>query len=708
MSDNVTLAERRATLLQAAAKVGRSVTSILDPDLLLDQTVDIICDEFGFYYAGVFLIDEMGEWAVLQSGRGKSGAEMLAAGHKLKVDGHSMIGAATGQRQARIALDVGDEPVHFKNPYLPDTRSEMALPLAIGEKVIGALTVQSVEEAAFSDDDITALQTMADQLAVAINNASLHLQNRRLLARVERRARLLAAASQVGRDVTSILDMDELMSAMVDIICNAYGFYYAGIFMVDEAREWAVLRTGRGDAGDTMVAAGHKLAVGGHSMIGACVDLNEARIALDVGEEPVHFKNPYLPHTRSEMALPLVIRGQTIGAVTVQSVEEAAFSDNDITSLQAMADQLAIAINNARLLKELEAAHSELVRTKTFEALATSTLAAIHWIGNKALPISASVGLLRDDLQSLAEADPDLVESMLEDLATIEASSRLIVSVQEHLIGPAREEKPRPAMVDDVVKDTVVGLGIPDNVVSYDVAPDLPLIVADTTQLSRAFGYVLRNGLEAMEGTAEQHIMIEIAAAADERFVAVRFTDTGPGIPGEDIAKIWAAFYTTKGAKHAGLGLSACLQILKQSDGQISAANAPDGGAVFELLIPIFDGILASTEFPTDRSILLVDDDDSWSRFAKAALVDAGNTVTHSVDGQVDLEAFDSILVDDALEAADIRAVLKRVRAAGMGDRTFVVASSLRVERTMTLMPFGVQDVVLKPYAAGALAKLVS
>jgi GAF domain-containing protein len=633
---------------------------------------------------------------------------MLAAGHKLKVDGHSMIGAATGQRQARIALDVGEEPVHFKNPYLPHTRSEMALPLAIGDKVIGALTVQSVEEAAFSDDDIIALQTMADQLAVAINNASLHLQNRRLLARVERRARLLAAASQVGRDVTSILDMDQLMSAMVDIICDAYGFYYAGVFLVDEAREWAVLRAGRGEAGAAMVAAGHKLAVGGHSMIGACVDLNEARIALDVGEEPVHFKNPYLPHTRSEMALPLTVRSETIGAVTVQSVEEAAFSDNDITSLQAMADQLAIAINNARLLKELEAAHAELVRTKTFEALATSTLAAIHWIGNKALPISASVGLLRDDLQSMTDADPELVESMLEDLATIEDSSRLIVSVQEHLIGPAREEKPRPAMVNDVVKDTVAALGIPAHVISYDVAPDLSLIVTDTTQLSRAFGYVLKNGLEAMAGADEQHIMIEIAPADDERFVAVRFTDTGPGIPEEDIDKIWAAFYTTKGAKHAGLGLSACLQILKQAEGEISAANALDGGAVFELLLPVFDGVLPTAEFPSGKSILLVDDDDAWSRFARTALVDARNTVTHSADGQIDLEAFDLILVDDALEAADIRAVLKRVRAAGMGDKTFVVASSLRVERTMALMPFGVRDVVLKPYVAGALAKLVS
>jgi K+-sensing histidine kinase KdpD len=415
------------------------------------------------------------------------------------------------------------------------------------------------------------------------------------------------------------------------------------------------------------------------------------------------------------MALPLTVGGKVIGAVTVQSVEEAAFSDDDITSLQAMADQLAIAINNARLLKELEAAHAELVRTKTFEALATSTLAAIHWIGNKALPISASVSLLRDDLESIVETDPALVDSMLEDLTTIEDSARLIVSVQEHLIGPAREEKPRPVMVDDVVKDTAVTLGIPVDMVSYTVAPDLPLIVADPTQLSRAFGYVLKNAVEAVRGADEQRIMIEItpararagAPADDEHMVAVRITDTGPGIPEEDVEKIWAAFYTTKGVKHAGLGLSACFQIIKQSDGRISAANAPDGGAVFELLIPIFEGTLPSAQLPTDKSILLIDDNDAWSRFVQTTLGGAGNTVTRSIDGQINLDAFDLILVDDAPETADIRSVLKQVRAAGAGSKTLVVASSLRVERTMELMPFGVQDVVLKPYTVDALVELV-
>jgi GAF domain-containing protein len=707
MPDNDTLAERRATLLHAAAQVGRNVTSILDPDLLLEQTVDIICDEFGFYYAGVFLIDETGEWAVLRAGRGEAGAQMVSAGHKLRVNGHSMIGAATGQHKALIALDVGDEPVHFKNPYLPDTRSEMALPLAVGDEVIGALTVQSVEEAAFTDDDVTVLQTMADQLAVAIHNANLHQENRRLLARAERRARLLEAASQVGRDVTSILDMDELLNRTVDIICDAYGFYYAGVFLVDDADEWAVLRAGRGEAGAKMMAKGHRLRVGGHSMIGTCVAQHQARIALDVGEEPVHFKNPDLPHTRSEMALPLTVGDRVIGAVTIQSVEEAAFSDYDITSLQAMADQLAVAINNARLLEELEAAHAELVRTKTFEALATSTLAAIHWIGNKALPISTSVGLLRDDVQSLTDVDPNLVASMIEDLETIEDSARLIVSVQEHLIGPARERKPRAAMVDDIVKDTVVAMGIPSEMVSYIIAPDLPLVEGDTTQLSRAFSYVLKNALEAMEDEDEQRIIIEVAPVPDERSVAVRVTDTGPGILGEDMERIWAAFYTTKGAKHAGLGLSACYQILSQADGQVSAANAPEGGAVFEMLIPVFEGRLPKEEFPVGQSILLIDDDDAWSRFVKDALVQAGSSATVSVDGQVDFNLFDLILVDSTLEGNDVRDVLARVRASGAGDRTLVVASSLRVEQAMELMPFGIRDVVLKPYVSAALAELV-
>ncbi len=705
MPNNTSLAERRATLLQAAAQVGRAITSILDPDELLERAVDIICEAYGFYYAGVFLIDETGKWAVLRAGYGAPGAAMLAEGYKLEVGGRSMVGAATSMGNAMIALDVGKEPVHLKNPHLPLTRSEMALPLIVGGKVIGALTVQSTEEAAFSSDDITALQAMADQLAIAIQNARFHQEVTRMGAQAKRHATLLAAAAEVGRNITSILDLDELLRKAVDIICDAYGFYYAGVFLIDETGKWAVLRAGRGDAGAAMIAEGHRLEVGGHSMIGTATGQRRALIALDVGEEPVHFKNPHLPLTRSEMALPLIVGNEVIGALTVQSTEEAAFSDEDITSLQAMADQLAIAIQNARLLKELEAAHAELVRTKTFEAIATTTNEAIHWIGNKALPISVSVGRLKEDLQRIARTDPDLLRSMHEDLALIDESARLILSVKEHLIGPAREEKPRAAMLDDVVKDTAVAMSIPPDVIHTTVWPNLPLGRADTTQLSRAVRYVLQNALEAIADAQEQRITVEIAPAEEGRYVAIRIADSGPGIPDED--KIWATFYTTKGRQHAGLGLSACLQIIRQIEGKVSAANQPGGGAVIEMLIPVFDGVLPAPRFSAGKSILLVDDDDPWSHCARQVLKKAGNVVSRSADGQADLQSFDLILLDDVLETADTLVVLDRLRAAGAGGKTLVLASSLRVERTMELMRFGARDVLLKPYTETELAEMV-
>ena len=706
------LAERRAALLHAGAQVSRSITSILDPDVLLHKTVDIICEAFGFYYAGVFLLDETGEWAVLQAGRGEAGGSMVAEGHKLRVGGLSMIGAASGRNKALIALDVGDEPVHFKNPHLPLTRSEMALPLAVGGKVIGALTVQSVEEAAFSEDDITALQAMADQLAVAIYNARLYLENSRLLAQATRRARLLMAAAEVGKDVTSILDLDELLHRTVDIICDAYGFYYAGIFLPDATGTWAVLRAGRGEAGAIMVAEDHKLQVGGLSMIGASIAERKARIALDVGEEAVFFKNPHLPLTRSEMALPLVVGDQVIGAVTVQSVEAAAFSDEDVSSLQAMADQLAIALDNAHLLRELEVAHAELVRIKTFEAIATATTEAIHWIGNKALPITVSVQRLREDLTDLSGVDPDVVDSMREDLLLIEGSARLIVQVKEYLIGPAREYMPEPAMIDDVIKDTARVMDIPSSVIDFTIAPQLPLGIVDTTQLSRAFRYVLQNALEATEGVAAPHIHVEIAPAEETGmlYVVTRISDNGPGISEAEMDKIWVSFYTTKGAKHAGLGLPACAQILRQIDGKIVARNLPDEGVVFELFAPAFAA--AGTErvapLPVGKRFLLVDDDDVWSRFVERTLVEAQNTVTRAVGGEINFADFDEIIVDEVLGTADSLALLKAIAKAGAAGKTLVMASSVRVERMMDLLRFGVRDVLIKPYTRAALAEKLS
>lgn len=640
-------ASRRATLLNAAAQVSRNISSILDPDELLPRTVDIICDEYGFYYAGIFLIERLEDgqdWAVLKAGRGKAGQIMIEHNHKLAVGGRSMVGACTALNDARIALDVGKEAVWFNNPFLPDTRSEMALPLAVGGRVIGALTVQSTDEAAFSEEDISSLQAMADQLAVAINNARLHQQNEQLFRQAARRATLLQAGAIVSRNITSILDLDELLSGTVDIICEEYGFYYSGIFLVDhepdeEGRRWAVLQAGRGEAGRKMVDRSHKLEVGGNSMIGAAVALGEARISLDVDEEKVWYPNPLLPKTRSEMALPLIIKGQAIGALTVQSEEEAAFSEEDISSLQMMADQLAVAINNARLLQDLEAANQELVRTKTFESIATATGETIHWVGNKAAPIPGCVERIREDVgrfiylaaEFLSRGDESLkkepvvklilhadhllkeqmpnidasvdkirgksfrklkrmldIESVLEDLDIIEHSGQTILQIKEDLIGPARRMKQQQTDVVDIVKQNIRGFALPPGTVSYSIDGEIPPVWVDPVQMGRVILNLVKNAMEAMEEQPNPHIFVAIRKES-EAFVIIDIADNGCGIPEDELTNIWMTFHTSKAKKGGtGLGLPACLQIMERMGGKIGVVSEVGIGSTFTLHVPIY------------------------------------------------------------------------------------------------------------------------
>jgi GAF domain-containing protein len=177
---------RRTAQLEAAATVARGAAEIRDMDTLLNETVRLISDRFGFYHAGIFLVDEAGEYAVLRAASSEGGQRMLARGHRLAVGKVGIVGYVAGTGKPRIALDVGADAVFFDNPDLPLTRSEMALPLRVGERVIGVLDVQSVEPAAFTDEDVSVLQTLADQVALAIENARLLEESRRALEELER------------------------------------------------------------------------------------------------------------------------------------------------------------------------------------------------------------------------------------------------------------------------------------------------------------------------------------------------------------------------------------------------------------------------------------------------------------------------------------------------------------------------------------------
>jgi len=172
MDEQTSILERRVTQLKTAAEITKSISSIVDPQLLIRQVSDAVRERFALYYVGVFLIDPMKEFAVLQYGTGEAGRKMMANRHRLAVGGYSMIGWTTHTRKARIALDIGAEAVHFDNPLLPETRSELALPIATTANIYGAMTIQSEKQGAFDENDILVLQSIADNLAIALENNS--------------------------------------------------------------------------------------------------------------------------------------------------------------------------------------------------------------------------------------------------------------------------------------------------------------------------------------------------------------------------------------------------------------------------------------------------------------------------------------------------------------------------------------------------------
>jgi len=299
--------ETRSAYLEASAEVGRAASTMLDAESLVQAVVDLVQERFDFYYVGLFLLGETSEWAELQAGTGEAGRQQLLQKHRLKVGGESMIGRSIARREARIALDVGDEPVRFDNPLLPMTRSEAALPLQSRGRVFGAMTVQSEKPGAFDEDTVTVLQTMADQVAVALDNAYLFAEAEESLQAARRAS---AALSREGWG-------DLLRSRPV----QGYHSDERGVVraetvwrpeMEEAIRAGSTVRPGDGqDSGD------------------------------GEGGQP--------------LAIPIKVAGKVIGVLDTYKPQDAGpWTDEEVETLESLVEQLAVSLESARLYQETQ------------------------------------------------------------------------------------------------------------------------------------------------------------------------------------------------------------------------------------------------------------------------------------------------------------------------------------------------------------------
>ena len=283
----------RASQFEALAQVTQAITSIRDLGDLLPRIASVISERFGFYHVGVFLLDDAKEFAVLSATNSTGGLRMLERNHRLRVGEQGIVGNVTSSGIPRVAMDVGEDAVFFDNPDLPETHSEMALPLQIGRQIIGALDVQSTETGAFTNEDIQMLSLLANQVSLAIENARLFEDTRRALAESE------AVSRQTIQETWKKLPAEQ----------NLLGFRY--------------------------------------TLTGAA----PLQKALELSETDKTRTKAGQPET-SQIVVPIQLRGELIGSLIVQTPATAVMDQDRIDLIKAVADRVAISAENARLFDE--------------------------------------------------------------------------------------------------------------------------------------------------------------------------------------------------------------------------------------------------------------------------------------------------------------------------------------------------------------------
>jgi GAF domain-containing protein/HAMP domain-containing protein len=291
--------EEQTLRLRVAAEIARDAASARDLHELLTQTARLIYNRFGFYHTGIFLLDNIKEYAVLVASPTEAGKKMIENNHRLRVGEIGIVGRVAATGEPRVTLNTGADAVFFNNPYLPNTRSEMALPLKVENNVIGVLDVQSDQPEAFNEDDIAIMQILADQLAIAIERT-------RLLEEVERSLKELEAA---------------------------YGRF--------TSENWKQL-----SAGSLTDHKGYRF---DNLRIEPITELPElADTALKTGT--IMSSNGSNPDKEPKVAIPIKLRGHTIGVISVKLKE--GYDTNTLSIIELATERLASAMESARLYEE--------------------------------------------------------------------------------------------------------------------------------------------------------------------------------------------------------------------------------------------------------------------------------------------------------------------------------------------------------------------
>ena len=341
--NNIRLLEdtRRNSLeLQTVAQISREVSGSLIIDDFLRQSVNLLHDKFNFYYAGVYLVETGGETIILREASGVIGMQMKRSAQKYAVNSKTIIGYVSRQKELRVINDVSKDPDYRENPLLPETRSEVCLPLMVGDRILGVLDVQDQHPYVFTEENIRILQILADQLSVAIVNSELFADAQERISQ----HRLLHHITTAAASSSTIQDV---LNSAVQGLLVALGGDQISILMADKEQKTLEVKAAAGYPSEESAKLKIPFGVG---VTGWAANHRQSLLVGDITKDSRYIA--VNAKVRSELAIPLVYRNEVLGILNVESTRLNAYNVNDEEMLGTLAGSLAAIIAHSRLLDQ--------------------------------------------------------------------------------------------------------------------------------------------------------------------------------------------------------------------------------------------------------------------------------------------------------------------------------------------------------------------
>jgi signal transduction histidine kinase len=478
------------------------------------------------------------------------------------------------------------------------------LPLILQEKVGGLVSLYLLQPGRqLSADELRLAETLIAQLGLAVERTRLLEETQKRAAelaglneRLRRQNEYLATATEVSRLITSTLELEPLFNRAVDLIRSRFGYLHVGLYTVDENSLNAVLRAGTGPGGHSLKQNLFSVAVGSSTAMGTATASGTTIIINDAAVDPLFQRNPLLPETRSEAGIPLKIGSRIIGALDIHSEKTDTFHPEEIAVLETLADQISIAIDNARSYALAQMAVDEM---REIDTLKTQFLANMsHELRT---PLNSIIGFSRVILKGI---DGPITTEQQQDLLAIYNSGHHLLGLINNILDLSKidagkmELAPEELNLTEAINHVITtsaGL-VKDKPIQIlqKMDPDLATVLADPLRFRQVMLNLLSNAAKFTESgaiTVSARLQTNPVSGAAEALISVH--DTGPGISPSDQKKLFQAFSQvdsspTRKTDGTGLGLSICKRLVEMQGGQIGVHSQPGKGSTFFFTLPLF------------------------------------------------------------------------------------------------------------------------